>query len=240
MANENRKTDTGIEEGNTTGTDQKESRDTNSETATKRRRRRTTAEPGTVETGTTETGTAEENKLFELVDVTPAEVPMPAEPKKSKKRRVRKSTNNDAVFNEEQIKAILLTLSTVLSTSDNTRMFVLTESECESIAKPLSNLIAKNDSLKGLSEHSDGIALAMACFMIFIPKLIMFITYQSQKSKKKKETTMYIKKEAVNGDEKRKDIVNNRKSKEPSPGNSTITDNAVLSTIPSIMWGYGR
>lgn len=144
-------------------------------------------------TGTgTPTGTDKEKGISGLAPVN--EVPTPAEPKKAKKKRTRTNNKkNDAPFNAEQIKGILMVMSGVMSQSEAGKIFALTEGEAEQIANPLANIIAKNDSLAGLGEHADSVALITACLMIFIPRLIIFLQYQKNKKALKDKNIKIVK-----------------------------------------------
>ena len=241
MATEDRKTNGGLvadsKQSNeqTTGTGRSEENprtETPTEGGRKRGRPRTTAT--TENTGST-TGTTEEKGISGLVVVgNENSVPTP-KPAKQKRTRTKKTTKNDVAFNEDQLKAILLTISGVLSTSESGKIFALTEAECTQIAKPLSNIIANNDSLKGLSEHSDSIALVTACAMIFLPKLFIFLQYKKQQKTLKNNGVKLIKQEVKPNDETRKTDGGNNKPNGNITPDSKNSSSAILSAIPSIM-----
>ena len=107
------------------------------------------------------TGATEKEKFSGLATVEQAEtVPTP---KKARKKRTvkKKSAKNDEAFNAEQITALLMTVSAICSTTERGRIFALSEIECKQLAEPLSKIIANNDSMKSIAEHSDSVALAM-------------------------------------------------------------------------------
>ena len=131
------------------------------------------------------TGTAEKEKISGLASVEQSEtVPVPK--KARKKRTVKKKTSkNDEAFNAEQITALLMTVSAICSTTERGRIFALSEIECKQLAEPLSKIIATNDSMKSIAEHSDSVALAMTCFMIFAPKIFIWLQYEKAHRKPK-------------------------------------------------------
>lgn len=213
------------------------------ETGTGKRGRRKntgTADAGTgTGTGTgnsTGAGTTEKEKLSELVTVKtdPVSTPVPEKPKQTK--RPRKNTNkskNNATFNSEQITALLMSMNAILSQSESGKFFAITEKEAEQIAKPLANIIAKNDSFAGLGEHSDSIALTTACIMIFIPRLIGWLTYRRTKLAMKKNNVMIMKGDSTNGKK-----TENRRGSGTVEGTTTPVnenlDNGVMSLFPSL------
>ena len=185
MAAENGKTNTGVKGSDTPAGELK---------TAKYPRTRTTSDGGTT-TGTTggnnNTGKTEKEKP---VGVAPVEIkPEPNETipapdlKKAKKPRTRKKTvkKNDEAFNSEQISALLLTVSTILSTSERGKIFALSELEAKQLSEPLAKIIANNDSMKALTEHSDSVALTMTAFMIFAPKFFLWLQYEKAHKKPK-------------------------------------------------------
>ena len=212
----------------------KGSEDTSSE-STRKGRGRTRTDSGTI------TKTTEE-KVSGLVDVKPepktetgTDVPIPTL-KKAKQKRTRKTNKkkNDTTFNAEQITAILLTVSAILSNSESTQFFALSKREAEQIAEPLANIIATNDSLNALSKHSDSIALVTACFMIFVPKLVMFLTYKKQQ-KALKEKGVKIMKGVKENDKTGKTSSDSGRVNRTVTDSGETNDNGTLSAIPSIM-----
>lgn len=206
---------------------------TSTTTTTKRRGR-----PRTTTTATdTATAGTEKAGIPELAvvnsDTKVEEIP---QPKKAKQKRTRtKKNKNDANFNADQLKAILLTVSAMAETTEATSFFALSEKEAEQIAIPLANIIANNDSLTALTEHSDSIALVTACFIIFAPKMFLFMAYQKNKKALQKRNIKIAKGVETNADRK-----------EPATTGSSETDtrpttdkgknggNSVLSSIPSL------
>ena len=102
-------------------------------------------------------------------------------------RKVKKAKNNQTNVGCEQIEKILLSVSTVIASRKGCEHWLLSESEVKAISEPLSNILATSESLKGFSEHSDAIALAVACISIFIPRI--FVSVQKKQEDKKIERT---------------------------------------------------
>ena len=178
------------------------------------------------------TGAAEKEKISRLASVEQSEtVPVP---KKARKKRTvkKKSVKNDEAFNAEQITALLMTVSAICSTTERGRIFALSEIECKQLAEPLSKIIANNDSMKSIAEHSDSVALAMTCFMIFAPKIFVWLQYEKAHRKPKGLEVKTIK----GGKENAKKANGNS-----GADNTGVTNNSadngenVSSVLPSIM-----
>ena len=205
---------------------------TNPGTTTKRKRTGTAGATTGNNSGTT-TGADKEKVIPELADIKSEEVPKP-KPAKQKRTRTTNKKNN-TTFNAEQITSFLVTLSGVLSTSESGKFFALSQAEAEQLALPLANIIAKNDSLNGLGEHSDTIALAGACALIFIPRLIGYLAYVKAK-KAEKNIKLKIKKEQLPNGQKTEDSRNNGQINEPSTVAHSGDSQGILSGLPSLTY----
>ena len=216
-----------------TGTGElKSGKDTGTETGTEGRGRRSSGRG----TGDSNSGaTKKEEVVSGLATVNPTEtIPSPTEPKKAKKKRTvkKKTVKNDETFNSEQITALLLTVSTICSTSERGKIFALSELEARQLAEPLAKIIANNDSMKAIAEHSYSVALAMTCFMIFAPKIFMWIQYEKAHKKPKGIEVKTIKGEKRNAG---KTETNNRGDNTGATTHSTNDSQNVLADLPSIM-----
>lgn len=107
-------------------------------------------------------------------------------PAGSKTKATAKKKEN--VVDHSQLSTLLLTITNIAASKDGLSMFALTQQECEQIAIPLSNILAKNESIgNAASEYADHIALAFAAFTILIPKILLFL----QNRKQEKERQQY-------------------------------------------------
>lgn len=177
------------------------------------------------------TGATEKEKILGLATVENETVPVPK--KARKKRTVKKKTSkNDEAFNAEQITALLMTVSAICSTTERGRIFALSEIECKQLAEPLSKIIANNDSMKSIAEHSDSVALAMTCFMIFAPKIFVWIQYEKAHRKPKGLEVKTIKGVKENA---RKATGNSGADNTGATVNSADHGEDVSSVLPSIM-----
>ena len=138
---------------------------------------------GTVGTGTAKTIKAEKSpKVSVLNDLPEVNIPSPEAPKQKRKYTKRVKEENTGSFDSKQITAFIVAVSSVVASREGCSHWIVTETEAEQIAKPLSNIIAKSEHLKTLGEHADAFALVSACLMIFAPRLI--ISLQNKKAKK--------------------------------------------------------
>lgn len=167
----------------------------------------------------------EEKKPVGVAEVTP---PVPAEPKKKQTRTPRKKKKEEpTAFNAEQITALMVSVSTILTSREGFEMFALSPLEAEQIATPLANMIAKSENLAGLGEHADAIALVTACLVIFAPKIMLYFDTQKKKKIERNGGVQLVREEEP--------IKRDRRSDSPKPAAAAPHYvNAVSSAIPSL------
>lgn len=91
----------------------------------------------------------------------------------------KKSTASKA--DATQLKFLLLTISNVMATRPGMEMWQLTPAEVDSIAQPLSNMMAKNEAVtQALEEHGDALALITAVAMIAFPRVMMMMAQRKE------------------------------------------------------------
>ena len=231
MATENRKSNSGASKNDSTERKQGTGTNPSPESSAEGRTAGTGAGTGNNNSGAG-TGTTEKEKISGLASVEQSEtVPVPK--KARKKRTVKKKTSkNDEAFNAEQITALLMTVSAICSTTERGRIFALSEIECKQLAEPLSKIIANNDSMKSIAEHSDSVALAMTCFMIFAPKIFVWLQYEKAHRKPKGLEVKTIKGVKENA---RKATGNSGTDSAGATTNSADHGENVSAVLPSIM-----
>lgn len=173
---------------------------------------RTDTRTGRGRTGTTEKETEKSDKLLSVDKAKQAE-PLKVEisglasvaeekttekTKRTRKPRQKKESKPETT----QFNLLIATVSGLIASKDGMEHWSLTQKEIESISEPLANIIANNENLKALSEHTDATALVIACFTIFVPRLI--ITTNKKKEKKKREITGNVTDTTVKSDKKGK------------------------------------
>lgn len=197
-------------------------------TSGNRNSKTTTARTGTSGTGISGTGTSgtgrtktvkteKVSKVSVLNDLPDVNIPEPQQPKQKRKYNKKPKEENTTSFDTKQISAFIVAVSSMVASREGMTHWLITETEAEQIAKPLSNIIAKSEHLKGLGEHADSFALISACLMIFAPRI--FITLQSNKSKKG------VKKDGKHNDRKSTDSnkqVHDKNAVTPSNDGKTI------------------
>ncbi|MED3302328.1 hypothetical protein P4391_34075, partial [Bacillus thuringiensis] len=90
-----------------------------------------------------------------------------------------------------QLKPILMTVSQMVATREGFEIWALSETEIDTLCEPIENMLAKTSALEKVGENSDAIALAIACFTIFVPKFLMWNA--TRKQKKAQVVTNYAK-----------------------------------------------
>ncbi|OBS85772.1 hypothetical protein BAY68_19325 [Bacillus pumilus] len=107
-------------------------------------------------------------------------------PKPKPKPRKRAAGKKSGALQASQVSSILLTVTSIIASKDETGILAFTKDECDQIAEPLVNIMNKSEGVSNVtSEYADQIALLMAVATIMVPKLIM---WQAVRPKKKKET----------------------------------------------------
>ena len=84
--------------------------------------------------------------------------------------------------------------------------WLLLDSEVKAIAEPLTNILKDSNAFSSISEHSNAVALVIACITIILPRTIKSITDISKKKKKEKE----VKKNVELRGSQRKNITNDK------------------------------
>lgn len=99
-----------------------------------------------------------------------------------KKASTASSKQTVSVASNMQMKVMLMTLSGILASRPGMEVWALSNEEAEQIVTPLAGIMAKSNIGESVGEYADHIALAIACFTIFIPKFLM---WQATKPNKK-------------------------------------------------------
>lgn len=176
--------------------------------------------------------TQEEKKVSGLAVLTDAP-PVPDTPKKQRKRKApAKKKDEPQSFNAQQITALIVSISSIFASRDGLEMFALSELEAQQIATPLANIIAKNEKFSGISEHADAIALVTACFVVMVPRFMLYFDAQKQKKMKAAGGVKLVDKRK---DEKRESAGNSGKSAGNSPAQSAADDFSISSAIPPVL-----
>ena len=92
-----------------------------------------------------------------------------------------------AVIDTTQIETLIKTISVMVSSRQGQEHWLLLDSEVKALAEPLTNILKDSDAFSSISEHSNAVALVIACITIILPRTIKSITDISKKKKKEKE-----------------------------------------------------
>lgn len=103
---------------------------------------------------------------------------------KPKKVNTKKSKE---VIETSQIETLIKTLSVMVSSRAGQEHWMLLDSEVKAISEPLTNILKDSNAFNSISEHSNAVALVIACITIILPRTIKSITDISKKKKKEKE-----------------------------------------------------
>ena len=120
------------------------------------------------------------------------------------------------VIETSQIETLIKTISVMVSSRQGQEHWLLLDSEVKAIAEPLTNILKDSNAFNSISEHSNAVALVIACITIILPRTIKSITDISKKKKKEKE----VKKNVELRGSQRKNITNDKRNN----GNTTAND----------------
>ena len=120
------------------------------------------------------------------------------------------------IIDTNQIETLIKTISVMVSSRQGQEHWLLLDSEVKAIAEPLTNILKDSNAFNSISEHSNAVALVIACITIILPRTIKSITDISKKKKKEKE----VKKNVELRGSQRKNITNDKRNN----GNTTAND----------------
>ena len=103
---------------------------------------------------------------------------------KPKKVNTKKSKE---IIDTTQIETLIKTISVMVSSRPGQEHWLLLDSEVKALSEPLTNILKDSDAFSSISEHSNAVALVIACITIILPRTIKSITDISKKKKKEKE-----------------------------------------------------
>lgn len=137
------------------------------------------------------------------------------------------SKKTKEVIDTNQIETLIKTISVMVSSRPGQEHWLLLDSEVKALAEPLTNILKDSDAFSSISEHSNAVALVIACITIILPRTIKSITDISKKKKKEKE----VKKNVELRGSQRKNITNDKGN------NGNTTANGANSGTNAIWYG---
>ena len=112
-------------------------------------------------------------------------------------RKKKRTAKDETVFD---VTPLLVTVFGVISAREGMEHWSLSQSEAKAIGDPLNKILADSEAFSELNNHSDSVALVVACATIFVPKIM--VTVSKNKERKKEKT---IEKRIIEGKTKRSD-----------------------------------
>ena len=121
------------------------------------------------------------------------------------------------VIDTTQIETLIKTVSVMLSSRKGQEHWLLLDSEVKAIAEPLTNILKESNAFNSISEHSNAVALVIACITIILPRTIKSISDLNKKKKKEKEVLKYVEPRTS----KRKNNSNDKRNNGNTPADGT-------------------
>lgn len=192
-------------------------------------------------------GTTEKAVVPKLVTV---DVPGEQKPDEQPKKRGRppgstaakktaakpKAKANDQV-DSTAIKMLLLTVSGILQSREEMKLWALTPHEVDSIAEPLAAVLSKHNVGEATSEYAEYIALVMSLFIVFVPKYLMW----KEQTKQRKAEQPNVRKsypEPPKQQQPKQDGATTQRSEQPrrqAPSDGTSFSGQLSAFIPAIV-----
>ena len=112
---------------------------------------------------------------------------------KPRKVNSKKSTTKKDETDRTQINAVIGGISSAIASRPNCQHWMLTESEIDTITKPLCEMLKESEVFEKVSEHSNEIALVTACFTVFAPRILTTVMIEKEKRKNEPKPTVTVK-----------------------------------------------
>ena len=121
------------------------------------------------------------------------------------------------VIETNQIESLIKTVSVMVSSRQGQEHWLLLDSEVKAIAEPLTNILKESNAFSNISEHSNAVALVVACITIILPRTIKSISDINKKKKKEKEVLKNVEPRRS----QRKNITNDKGNNRNTSSNDT-------------------
>ena len=127
------------------------------------------------------------------------------------------------VIDTSQIETLIKTISVMVSSRQGQEHWLLLDSEVKALAEPLTNILKDSNAFSSISEHSNAVALVVACITIILPRTIKSITDINKKKKKEKEVKKNVELRGSQRKNNRNDKGNNGNTSTNGANNGTNT-----------------
>lgn len=114
---------------------------------------------------------------------TPPPATKQRKPRKVNKAKPKKETGPDVT----QLNNLIKTVSGVVASRPGNAHWMLTDKEVESITTPLAAMLEEMAIVEKLGEHSNQVALAVACVSVFAPRIIVTVNQKKEVKKVERE-----------------------------------------------------
>ena len=91
------------------------------------------------------------------------------------------------VIDTSQIETLIKSVSIMISSRKGQEHWLLLDSEVKAISEPLTNILKDSNAFSSITEHSNAVALVIACITIILPRTIKSISDINKKKKERKE-----------------------------------------------------
>ena len=119
------------------------------------------------------------------------------------------------VIDTTQIETLIKSISVMVSSRQGQEHWLLLDSEVKALSEPITNILKDSNAFSSISEHSNAVALVIACITIILPRTIKSVTDISKRKKKEKE----VKKNVELRGSQTKNITNDKRNNRNTTAN---------------------
>ena len=119
-----------------------------------------------------------------------AEQGEPVKPRKVNKTK--KQESQTPALSNAQINALIISLSSVIASRPKCEHWLLSEAEVNSITTPLTAMLKESEVFNKIGEHSNQIALIVACVSVFLPRIIQTVAMIQEEKKNEQRVKQAI------------------------------------------------
>ena len=119
------------------------------------------------------------------------------------------------VIETSQIETLIKSISVMVSSRQGQEHWLLLDSEVKALSEPITNILKDSNAFSSISEHSNAVALVIACITIILPRTIKSVTDISKRKKKEKE----VKKNVELRGSQTKNITNDKRNNRNTTAN---------------------
>ena len=116
-------------------------------------------------------------------------VPVPPAAKQRKPKKVTKAKQNkkEETVDATQLNTLIKTVSGLVASRPGNAHWMLSDKEIDSITTPLVAMLKEMEVIEKVAEHSNALALSVACISVFAPRVMITVNQKKEVKKVERE-----------------------------------------------------